>query len=100
MCKTEWRALYVPKNSDGTWDFSVNTRLEVLTWQAVAVTGGHGVEVHGFVMDPARVGLSSGLVPPDTVVIAGYDGRDQFFVTYLEDVESPDYSELEAALNG
>ena len=93
MCKTEYRAWYSPKLGD-SWDLSWSTKLTVFTWHALemAVTGVTGVgetvtEIHGFVMDPADVGKSGGLVPADSITIRGADGREQFFLTYVPDDE-------------
>lgn len=89
MSGTGWQAWYVAKHPDGSWNFGVTTKVVVMQWNAVEVTGGLGVEVHGFVVDPTRFGETGGLVPAGTVVIPGYDGphNDQYFVTYLRDDE-------------
>lgn len=84
--KTGWRAWYSPKLGDD-WDLQWSTKIHVFTWESVAVTGGVGEVIHGFVMDPANLGTSGALVPADSVVITGPDGREQFFLTYVPEDE-------------
>lgn len=94
MCKTGYRAWYSPKLGTN-WDLTWSTKLPVFTWHALEttttdVTGGPGVtttEIHGFVLDPADVGTSGGLVPADSITIMGADRREQFFLTYVPDDE-------------
>jgi hypothetical protein len=82
MSGTGWRAWYSPKLGDN-WDLGWSTKLTVFTWHDVAVTGGSGVEIHGFVMNPANTGTSGGLVPADDITVQGADGRPQYFLTYV-----------------
>lgn len=79
-----WRALYVAQNVDGSWDFSWNTKLDVICWKTVTPDGAP----IGWVIPPIGTGMAAAVLEQvHLVTVDGANGVAQKFMRYILESE-------------